>query len=166
MNMKIRNPKELNSFIFLPNILLPSTSPEFRRNLRLVTSRPIPTPRSGRDGISTAMPSPVPSQGCVEPQSTLESNQRIRPVKAGQAWSNLKLFPRNNPIQHTTRISPAGNRFCTISSPIFAPSRKTHVDYQPLTKKIAPRHFVPPQTLLILVLISCRLAFSILLPKA
>jgi hypothetical protein len=83
----------------------------------------------------------------------MESNQRTRPVKAGQAWSNLKVFPRNNPMQHTTRISPAGNRFCTISSPIFAPSRKTHVDYQPLTKKTAPRHFVPPQTLLILILI-------------
>jgi len=114
--------------IFLPNILLPSTSPEFRRNLRLVKvvwfikyliclthlTRPIPTRRSGSDGISTAMPSPVPSQGCVEPQSTLESNQRIRPVKAGQGWSKLKLFPRNNPMQHTTRISPARNRFCTI----------------------------------------------------
>ena|ERR1043165_136560 len=93
--------------ILLTNIFLPSTSPEFRRNLRLVTSRPIHTPRSGSDGISTAMPSPVPSQGCVEPQSTLESNQRIWPVKAGQAWSNLKLFPRGNPdATRNTHVTP------------------------------------------------------------
>src|ERR1043166_468143 len=48
-----------------------------------------------------------PSQGCVEPQSTLESNQRIWPVKAGQAWSNLKLFPRGNPdATRNTHVTP------------------------------------------------------------
>src|SRR6266704_3272726 len=40
---------------------------------------------------------------------------------------------------HSTEL----HHFCTVSSPIFARSRKPPIDYQPLTKKIALRHIVP-----------------------
>src|ERR1043165_9785402 len=47
-----------------------------------------------REVTSAARPSRIPSQGCVEPQSTLASHQKIRPVKPGPGWSNLKFFPQ------------------------------------------------------------------------
>jgi len=44
---------------------------------------------------------------CVQAQSTLQSNLKITPVKPGQTWSNLKLFPRNNPrARRTTHHAP------------------------------------------------------------
>jgi hypothetical protein len=40
-------------------------------------------------------------------KSTLRSNRKITPVKPGQTWSNLKLFPRNNPrARRTTDHAP------------------------------------------------------------
>jgi len=58
--------------------------------------------QSGR----TRHPPPVspefPVKGCIKPQSILESNQKIRPVKPGPTWSKLKLFPRQQPGVPTT----------------------------------------------------------------
>ena len=63
-----------------------------------------------REVTSAARPSRIPSQGCVEPQSTLASHQKIRPVKPGPGWSNLKLFPKLTPTQ---RASHGSGTICT-----------------------------------------------------
>jgi len=63
-----------------------------------------------REVTSAARPSRIPRQGCVEPLSTLASHQKIRPVKPGPGWSNLKLFPKLTPTQ---RASHGSGTICT-----------------------------------------------------
>jgi len=42
---------------------------------------------------------------------------------------------RDHPFANDFFATFDASFFCTISAPIFAPSRKTHIDYQPRTKK-------------------------------
>ena len=56
---------------------------------------------------SRAFPHHAPRTMRHKLKSTLRSNRKITPVKPGQTWSNLKLFPRNNPrARRTTDHAP------------------------------------------------------------
>src|SRR3954466_12052928 len=58
--------------------------------------------------------------------------------RARPRLGKVARFPSANPM-HSKEL----HHFCTVSSPIFASLGKPTVDYQPLTKKIAPRRSVP-----------------------
>src|SRR5437879_2641796 len=63
---------------------------------------------------------------------------------ANQKTTRQPENPRNSlPSWINPMHSKELHHFCTVSSPIFATSGKTPVDYEPLTKLSAPRRSVP-----------------------
>src|SRR4051812_44962906 len=77
----------------------------------------------------------------TEPYGATEADSSAMPF--GQALVWFAAWLRHSAICTQHSSFEELHHFCTVSSPILACLRKSTLNYQPFSKIIAPRHFVP-----------------------